>query len=237
LAFAGASGASELTAREIIEKATSVAGGDAWRYARSIRLTGEARLYRRSPQGVLADDYEMNRIFPVRLEDADTATGKFRLDARMQGRMLFQTSFDGEYMYDRNGRIAQPEGERRAAAAFGFSAIRFALDDDFRLEKLADDQIDGHPAHFVRVVDPSGGVTLFAIDSEDFAIRMVAWDTPQGWHHRVYSDFYWVEDPGFRQPGRVRLYYDGVKSVDIRWTNAEINVELDDELFRLGDDR
>ena len=75
---------------------------------------------------------------------------------------------------------------------------------------------------------------IFGIDRESAYVRLAAWDTPRGWHQRIYSDFYWVAEPGFLQPGRVRLYYDGAKSVDIRWTSAAINEELPDDLFVLG---
>jgi hypothetical protein len=36
------------------------------------------------------------------------------------------------------------------------------------------------------------------------------------------------------QPGRVRHFYDGVKSVDIRWTSAEIGTPIPDSTFVLG---
>jgi len=226
--------AEPLDAEQLVSQATEAAGGDAWRYAKSIRLTGHAMLHRGgNVTGFEADDYEMLRVFPTTLGDADTATGKFRLDARRQGRTIFQTSFDGKHMYDRRGRLADDEAASRAASAFGFSAIRFALSEDFQLTRLVDDQIEGHPAYFIKVTDPSGGDTIFAIDQDDFSIRLVAWDTPQGWHQRIYSDFYWVEEPGFKQPGRVRLYYDGVKSVDIRWTGAEVNIPIAAERFKI----
>lgn len=226
----------ELSAREIIAKATESAGGDAWRYAQTIHLKGHARLFRGGNYaGIEADQYEMRRIYPRSLGDANTGTGKFRLDAYRNGQLLFQSAFDGQRMYDQRGPMPEEAGANMAASSFGFSAIRFALSDGFELQRLADDQVEGYPCHFVRVIDPSGGKTLFAIDQADASIRLVAWDSPQGWHHRIYSDFYWVEDPGFRQPGRVRLYYDGIKAADIRWTTAVINSPIDEAVFQIGE--
>lgn len=224
-----------LTARDIMARATEVAGGDAWRLATSIRLTGDATLFR-DGRAVRVDDYRMYRIYPRALDQAHTTTGKFRLDASTDERPIFSISFDGEQMYDRNGPMDPAAAERLAASSFGYSAARFALDDGFALRRMPDDQVEGHASHFVQVRDPSGGETLFGIDAGNFRIRLVAWDTPQGWHQRVYSDFYWVEDPGFLQPGRVRLYYDGVKTVDINWRQAEVNVPLPDSLFAIAGD-
>jgi len=235
LLSAGAAGAENLTVRQIIERATAAAGGDAWRLAETIHLLGNATLYRdgNAATATHADRYEMFRIYPRSLDSAHAFTGKFRIDAYRDGRLLFQASFDGERAYDQSGPQPAKAAQRFAAESFGFSAIRFALADDFRLTRMADDQVEGNPCYFVRVEDPSGQRTLFGIDQRDFSVRSVAWDTPRGWHERIYSGFYWIEDPGFRQPGRVRLYYAGAKTVDINWTSAAINEPLPDSIFRL----
>ncbi len=236
LLSAGPAAADDLTARQIVEKATAAAGGDAWRLAETIHLRGNATLYRDGTAATAthADRYEMFRIYPRNLEAAHAFTGKFRIDAYRAGRLLFQASFDGERAYDQNGPQPAAAAERFAAESFGFSAIRFALAEGFSLTRMADDQVEGSPCYYVRVEDPSGQRTLFGIDQRDFSVRSVAWDTPRGWHERIYSAFYWVEDPGFQQPGRVRLYYDGVKTVDINWTSAVVNEPLAEALFRLG---
>ena len=222
-----------LSAQEIMARATEAAGGDAWRLAKTIQLRGDAMLYR-DGRAVQAEDYRMYRVYPQALDDAHTTTGKFRLDAEKPSATLFRISYDGERMYDQNGPMDPEAAERLAASSFGFSAARFALNDGFELSLMPDDQVEGRPAHFVRVQDPSGGLTLFAVDAASYEIRLVAWETPQGWHQRLYSNYYWVPEPGFRQPGRVRLYYDGVKTADINWREAVIDTPLDDSLFILG---
>jgi hypothetical protein len=60
-------------------------------------------------------------------------------------------------------------------------------------------------------------------------------DALRGFHRRIYTEYYWIDDPGFMQPGRVRLYYDGIRTSDIYWTQASINVPLDDALFTLDE--
>ena len=49
----------------------------------------------------------------------------------------------------------------------------------------------------------------------------------------MYASYYEL-DAGFMQPGHVRLYYDGVKTADIRWLSATLNEELPDEVFRVA---
>jgi hypothetical protein len=225
--------APDATPLQIVRWAGQRAGGDAWLHARSNRMEGWAQLCRGGAidQCVRADRYVMHRVYPTNLESAHAGTGKFRLDATRDGQVIFRMSYDGERSYDQHGPLPPERAARSEASGFGFSAIRFADRPGFTLQRLADDSVEGHPCFMVRVTDPSGSSTLFAIDQESAYIRLAAWDTPKGWHQRIYSDYYWVEDPGFLQPGRVRLYYAGAKEVDIRWTSATINEPIRDEVF------
>jgi hypothetical protein len=228
-------GAAEMTARQIIEFATERNGGQPWLHAKTNVMRGDATLCRdgRPERCTEADHYVMYRVYPRDLAAAHAGSGKFRLDAHVGDRVLFKTSFDGERHYDQNGPVAAERAATGEGTAFGFSAIRFALEEGFSIERLTDDQVEGHPAYFVRVTDPSGTTTLFGVDKQDGSVRYAGWTIGKSWHNRLYSDFYWVDDPGFRQPGRVRHYFDGVKTVDIRWTSAELNTAIPDEVFVL----
>ena len=64
-----------------------------------------------------------------------------------------------------------------------------------------------------------------------YAIRYVGFDTERGWHHRTYSDFAWHENPRFRQPRHVKLFYDGRKTNDILWPVFKVNAPIDDDVF------
>lgn len=224
-----------LSARDIVARAHQAAGGESWLKAGTNVMRGHAELCRdgRPDACVRADRYEMYRVYPVELRQAHAGSGKFRLDARSGDRVLFQMAFDGQRSYDQNGPVEGPRAESDEGTGFGFSAIRFALQDGFRLERLLDDTVEGRASHLIRVTDPSGQKTLFAIDQENFQIISAAWQSPKGWHERRYSDFYRVGTEGFLQPGRVRHYYEGVKSVDIHWTSAEIGKLIPDSTFVL----
>lgn len=227
----------ERSADEIIEFAAQAAGGDAWRYAATNIMRGHATLCRdgRREACVHADRYVMWREYPTNLTDPHAGTGRFRLDAYIGDRVLFKNSFDGEHSWTHLGRVDGEEAGEAQASNFGFSAIRFAGREGFPVERLVDDQIDGQACYTVRVHDPAGSSTLFWIDRESGAIRAVAWPTPRGFHQRIYSEFYWIDNPGFLQPGRVRLYYDGLLTADVYWTQASINEPIDAAMFQLAD--
>ena len=230
-------GQPELTARDVVVRAHAAAGGEAWLHAGSNIMRGHATLCRdgRPEACVTADRYEMYRVYPTELARAHAGSGKFRLDAYVGDRVLFQTAFDGQQSYDQNGVVPGPRAQTDEGSGFGFSAIRFALDEGFKVERLTDDQVEGRPCFILRVTDPSGQTTLFGIDQQDYSIRSAAWQSPRGWHQRLYAGFYRVGgEAGFLQPGRVRHYYDGVKSVDIYWTSAELGTSIPDEIFVLG---
>lgn len=229
--------AGALTARQIVERVHAAAGGEAWLNAGTNVMRGQATLCRDGDPArcVHADRYVMYRVYPTELQQgAHAGSGKFRLDALAGDRMLFQVAFDGEHSYDQNGPIPPERASNDEASAFGFSAIRFALEPGFTVELVTDDQVEGNPCHFLRVTDPTGTRTLFGIDQDTFAVRSAGWQTPKGFHQRLYSDFYRVGETEFVQPGRVRHFYDGVKSVDIRWTSAEIGEPIPDDVFVLG---
>jgi len=229
--------AADLTARQIVERVHAAAGGEAWLSAGTNVMRGEATLCRDGDPSkcVRADRYEMYRVYPTELTaGAHAGSGKFRLDAHAGDKLIFQVAFDGERSYDQHGPVPPERASGDEASAFGFSAIRFALQPGFEIERLTDDQVEGRPCHFVRVTDPTGARTLFGIDQSSFAVRSAGWQTPKGFHQRLYSDFYTVGRHGFVQPGRVRHYYDGVKSADIRWTSAEIGGPIPDAMFVLG---
>ena len=154
-----------------------------------------------------------------------------RIDSLRAGRAVFQIAFDGRTTYDANGPVADAPDSDRWRSNFGFGVIRHALDEGYRVERLADDLVDGRPAHTVRVLAPQGRSTLFAIATDDFAILKVGFDTPRGWHERIYSNFFSKEGVGWVQPGRVRLFYDGVKANEIIWTDFALNEPIAEEVF------
>ena len=203
---------------------------------RSLTLQGRGLFW---PQGTEASridipDYRMWRVYPAQSTDAHAANGMVRIDAkRADGSIYFQAAYDGVTTYNQNGPIPGAEASREWSENFGFGIIRFALDDGFTIDRLPDDQADGRPMHVVRVNDPQGGKTLFGIASDDYAILWLGFSTPRGWHERRYSDFYRNSGVSFTQPGRVRLFYDGVKQNEIFWTAYAVNEDIESSLFLL----
>lgn len=226
----------ELSGLQIVRNAQQAAGGEAWLRPQTLMLEGTMRMYRNGEADALTwvDDYRMWRIFPAASESAHSANGKVRFDARSGGSTVFQVAWDGRHSYDQNGRIESGQADRQWSSAFGFGIIRFADQPGFTVERLVNDQVEGHTCHFVRVTDPSGSETVFAIDAGNWAIRKVGFDTPRGWHERIYSEFAWNTAPRFRQALRVRLYYDGRKTNDISWHRFTINQPIDPSLFRIA---
>ena len=222
-------------AREIVRLAHAAAGGDSWKRPKTLHLSGSATLYSDGTAASRAEvpHYEMWRVFPAWNRAAHGANGKFRLDARRGGATVYQISYDGQDTWNDKGRVEQAAASREWSENFGFGIIRFALDDGFEVTRMADDQVEGRPAWTVRVADPGGAHTLFWIDQTDHTVRKVGFETPRGWHERIYSDFYMVENPRFQQPGRVRLYYGGALVSDIRWTEAVVDAPIADAVFVL----
>jgi len=221
-----------LNAAEIIRAAHAHAGGPEWVSPKTLSMKGYAVFYP-AGQYQMNDRHEMWRVYPQTKADAHTADGKVRIDSVRGGEMIFQIAFDGSVTYDKNGPLEGDEGTDRWRASFGFGVIRFALDDGYKLRREADDLVDGRPVYTTIVTDPQGGETLFGIAHDNFAILKVGFDTPRGWHERIYSDFFSNPGVNWKQPGRVRLFYNGIKSNEVIWTSFELNQKLADDLFVL----
>ncbi len=224
-----------LSAAQIIAAVYEANGGETWRRPRTLYLEGYGVFWPAGTEGsrMVADRYRMWRAFAPASADAHLANGKVRIDSFSGDTTLFQIAFDGETAYNAEGPIPGGAANPQWRNSFGFGIIRYALDDGFRLERLPDDTVEGHPAYFVGVRDPAGSETIFGIDKRDFAVRMVGFETPKGWHHRLYSDFVAGTNPAWRQPRLVRLYYDGVKQNEIHWRVFRVNEPVPDAVFVL----
>jgi hypothetical protein len=221
--------------REIMQRAYEAQGGDEWANARTLRLEGEGWFY---PKGLaepktIAERYTMWRVFDPNRQEAHGPDGKVRVEAYTGGKLMFQVGFDGTTTWTEKGPVPEEQAKTFWASNFGFGIIRHVLKPGFVLERLPDDKVDGFPVYMVRITDPTKQVTLFGIDQKSFVIRKAGFNTPRGWHERLYSDFYKLKNPRWLQSGHVRLYYNGVKSNEIFWRKAVVNEPLPDSLFTL----
>ncbi|QMW21963.1 hypothetical protein [Sandaracinobacteroides saxicola] len=224
----------ETPAREIVARAFEAMGGKEWAQARSLLLTGRAVFYApdsAAPRTV-ADDYRMWRLFEEDRADAHAEAGMVRIVARVKGKTLFEIASDGAVSWNQNGVIPAEKAAETWANNFGFGVIRHALKPGFTLTRLPDDNVLGDAVHMVRVTDPAGTVTLFGIDQRTHRVRLAGFLTPKGWHVRTYADFFMVGP--WVQPGKVTLYYNGVKQNEVIWERAVVNPPLDAALFKPG---
>lgn len=222
----------ELDGRAIVERATEAAGGETWRRPKTLHLIGYGVFYRDGGTSV-NERHEMWRVYPEFKPDAHAADGKVRIQSWRDGKTVLVTAFDGTSTYTKDGKLPPSDADRQWAENFGFGVIRYALDPGYAIARLPDDLVDGTPAYAVEVTDPGGQKTSFWIAHEGFQILKVGFATPKGWHERVYSEFWMKPGSGFVQPGRVRLFYNGVKQNEIVWTDYTVNEAMPDSLFVL----
>jgi len=221
-----------LTATEIMTKAHDHAGGDFWRRPSTLSLKGYGYFYK---DGIKSkhERHEMYRVFEDTKKEAHAANGKVRIESYKSGKPIILVTFDGTHTYDLRGRRDQSVADKQWASNFGYGVIRHALDAGYRLKRLPDDTVDGLSSYFIKVIDPNKGETIFGIAKEDYKIIKVAFDTPRGWHERIYSNFFTKPHYSWQQSGLVRLYYNGVKSNEIIWEDFDVNTSLPDHLFKL----
>lgn len=221
------------SAADIIAGAYEAAGGESWLRPQTLSMTGYGVFYRNG-KAATYDEYRMLRVYAGRKDNAHIADGKVRIEAKKNGEQVFIIAFDGETTYNQNGPVEDQTANAQWASNFGFGAIRHALNDGWTQTRLPDDLIDGRPAFLVELTDPVGGMTRFAIDQQTDHVLYVGFNTARGWHERRYSKFFSKPGVDWVQPGRVRLFYDGVKQNEVIWTDFEINKSQPDALFVIG---
>lgn len=220
-----------LSARNIVERATQAAGGETWRRPRTLYLEGYGTLYAPDGTPLINDNHRMWRVYPEFKPDAHNADGKVRIESQRGGQVVSYTAFDGTRSYGLNGVLPPSAADTQWAENFGFGVIRFALDDGYSLARQPDDLVDGNPVFRIEVTDPNGGKTLFGIARGNYQILSVGFATPRGWHERIYSHFFRKRGVDWVQPGRVRLYYNGTKQNEIVWRDFRLNAPIEDAIF------
>jgi hypothetical protein len=223
-----------LDARTILERARTAAGGDRWANAQSLILKGRAVFWGKEGAEPTSrpDTYIMYREFDPNRMAAHGAEGKVRIIMQDKGRTIIDVGFDGATTWNEKGIIPKDQADAFWASNFGFGIIRHALKPGFTSQRLADGNVDGFPVYMIRLMDPAGTESLFGIDHKSYAIRMVGFDTPKGWHVRTYSGFFRPKSvPWWLQARVVTLYYNGVKQNEIHWQDVVINPVIDPALF------
>lgn len=219
--------------REIVEQGIAAHGGDFWLEPETLQLSGSAVFY--SPNQSIprstADDYRMWRAMGATRTNAHQAEGKVRITAKAGETVLFEVGYNGETTWTDKGIMPKSEADAFWGSNFGFGIIRSALDEGFRLESVPPRDVDGALVDMVRIIDPQGQATLFGFDRDSRFIRYMGFRTERGWHERTYADFIRLPESGWVQARSVKLFYDGVLSNTVFWTDVIIGEPLPSELF------
>jgi hypothetical protein len=220
-----------LSARTIVERATQAAGGETWRRPRTLYLEGYGTFYAPDGTALINESHRMWRVYPEFKPDAHNADGKVRIESIRGGQVVNYSAFDGTRTFGLNGLMPPSAADTQWAENFGFGVIRFALDDGYTLARQPDDLVDGEPVYRIEVTGANGSKTLFGIARANYHVLSVGFTTPRGWHERIYTNFYSKPGINWLQPGRVRLYYNGVKQNEIVWRDFKLNAPMEDGLF------
>lgn len=222
-----------LSGDEILLRAREAAGGDGWANARTLYLSGKAVFYgsKGAEPTSTQDSYQMWRVFDPDRQAAHGAEGKVRITIKNAGKLFMDVGYDGATTWNEKGVIPKDQADAFWASNFGFGIVRHAGKPGFAAQRLPDDAVGGHPSYIVELTDPAGTKSLFGIDQKSFAIRMVGFRTPKGWHVRTYDDFIQLGNPRWLQARHVTLYYDGRKANEIFWNRFEVNPAIEDAIF------
>ncbi|MEM7779383.1 MAG: hypothetical protein AAF697_03210 [Pseudomonadota bacterium] len=222
----------EPTPRSVVERAVEAHGGDLWLEPGTLALSGTATFFDPATGAVrvVADDYRMWREMDADRTSAHGASGKVRIIAKAGERLIFEVGYDGETTWTERGIMPREQADAYWATNFGFGIVRQALDEGFTLAFAPSRDIRARATDLVRITDPQGAETLFGFDRESGFITYLAFDTPRGFHERLYADFVKL-DNGWVQAREVTLLYGGIMSNRVLWSETAVGEPIDQALF------
>lgn len=222
-----------LTPREIVERGLAAHGGDVFVDPKTLQLEGTAVFFDPATGQIRSNarDYRMWREFERGRRVAHGADGKVRIVAKDGESVLFEVGYDGETTWTQDGIMPKPQADAYWANNFGFGIVRSALDEGFKLSFVPPRTIAGHGVSVVRITDPGGQETLFGFDDESGFIRYMAFDSPRGFHERIYDGFVRLPESGWVQARSVTLLYDGVISNTVFWKKVTLGEPIDPAVF------
>ena len=220
------------TPRSIIERAVEAHGGEVWLEPGTLQLSGTATFYDAKTGAVRskADDYRMWREMDAARTSARGASGKVRIIAKAGENLIFEVGYDGETTWTERGIMPKAQADAYWATNFGFGIVRQALKKGFALASAPARNLRGRGTHLVRITDPGGAETLFGFDAESGFITYLAFDTPRGFHERLYEDFVRL-DNGWVQARSVTLLYDGIMSNTVFWSETRVGEAVPTAIF------
>ena len=217
----------------IYNKIITAAGGELWQRPKTLQLRGTADFtpYGQPDRFQHFDVYDMYRVFPAENLGAHAANGKVRFDALHGSEVFFTLKYDGQHSQLQLSERAEPYAEHFSwSNNFGFGIIRFADRSGYSFEELVPQSVEGRPCRFIKITDPQQHQTWFGIDRQHYYIRYLGFPTATGYHHRIYSNFVRGKN-GWLQPLRIRIFFDGLRWMDIQWRDFEVNGNLPETLF------
>ncbi len=220
------------TPRQVVERAVEAHGGELWLKPGTLHLIGTATFFDPETGEVRssADDYRMLREMDAERTSAHGASGKVRIIAKAGEKTLFEVGYDGETTWTQNGIIPKAQADAYWATNFGFGVVRQALKEGFTLSFAPPRNVRGRDTRLVRITDPGGAQTLFGFDAESGFITYLAFDTPRGFHERLYADFVKLEN-GWVQARSVTLLYDGVMNNTVFWKTTKVGEVIEPGVF------
>ncbi|MEL6865880.1 MAG: hypothetical protein AAFP19_15750 [Bacteroidota bacterium] len=100
--------------------------------------------------------------------------------------------------------------------------LRMANRSGFNRQLLTEDIVEKYHCYFLKITSPNHQERLFGIDQYTYRIRYQGWRTPVGYHHLIYDEFVQLPHTSFIQPSKLKIYFDGIKWMEIKWKDVEI---------------
>lgn len=219
--------ASELTLDQILERNLSAIGGTAIQEIKTLKMTATM---------VVGGDVEVPMTTQLRRPNL------IRTEVIYQGQPVV-TAFDGTIAWMRSPGSKDPQkmDDKAAASLAGadldsslgaLAALRSA---GHKFELVSREDVNGKPAHKIRMTRANGNVTIYFLDVESFLpVKMISTLPQMGQNLEVesYPTAYAREGP-LMVAHRIENRVQGRPMMQVTVKSVEFNTEMDESLFRM----
>jgi zinc protease len=140
-------------------------------------------------------------------------------------------AFDGSSGWRQMGtQSMDATGQMKERQLYGFDLLRRVGQPGYTARSLADEPVNGKPAHVVELADAQGHATRFYLDPGTNQVVKVAWELGGQKIEAVYSDYRDVN--GVKVPFKNEVTQDGTPVLKVELSEVQVDAPVDAGLFK-----
>lgn len=204
---------------ELAQKTIAALGGKAWQEQKTLVATGSGTITPQPGQSLPVQSFTTTVMFPDK-NRADLNLGFLTVSQGSNGTMAW---------VEQGGNVQDITDQAKESRQYGLDVLREFGKDGYTARAMPDAEVDGKPVKVFALTDPEGHESVFMVDATTYLPVEVSYTNSQGKQEEIYGDF--REVSGVKVPFSFELKRDGNSFLTITYTEAQVNVDVNQKMF------